>query len=364
MIPVRQLVLLGVVLLVAIGAVLYARLNNSAAPSGNAALAPKVLTVTAFQTGDPLKNDFGEATAWVQNDRLTRTIPLTGLEYPLYCNADASHCLAILGAETPNAAVSMTALVLSNGLDLSKTYILFSGIAGTPPTQGTPGAVAWASYVVDGNTVGEIDAREMPGDWKYPKVQLGCATPTCSTNFRTGTEMYKLNPTLAQWAYHLSKEVALKDDAAARAYRALYAENSPARSAPFVMAPCAFIGDSTFWHGALLSEWATWWVNYWTQGQAPYCMVGGEETPMLTAITRLAKSGRVDPERVLIQRGASNFDQQHAGQTAQESMQAAMAGVNGGSNIALENLYRAGSVVNQYILEHWNEWEKGVPPGP
>lgn len=360
MIPVRQLILLGVVLLFGIGAVVYSRLNSTA-PAVNAALAPKILTVTAFQTGDPLKNDFGEATAWVQNDQLTRTFPLAGLEYPLFCNADASHCLAILGAETPNAAVSMTALVTSNELDLSKTYVMFSGIAGTPPAQGTLGAVAWASHVVDGNAVGEIDAREMPGDWKYPKVQLDCAAPTCSTNFRTGTEMYRLNPALAQWAYSLSKNVPLNDSASARASRALYDENLPARQPPFVMAPCAFIGDSTFWHGALLSEWASWWANYWTQGQAPYCMVGGEETPMLTAITRLAKTGRVDPERVMIQRGASNFDQQHAGQTADESMHDALEGVNGGSAIALENLYRAGSVVNKYILEHWKEWEKGVP---
>jgi purine nucleoside permease len=85
---------------------------------------------------------------------------------------------------------------------------------------------------------------------------------------------------------------------------------------------------------------------------------------MLTALTRFSKTGRIDLNRVLVLRGASNFDQQHAGQTAQESLQVSLGTVNGGSTVALENIYRAGSAVNQYILDHWNEWEKGVPPLP
>lgn len=364
MIPPRSLILLGVVLLFGIGAVLYARVINPTATETQAALAPKILTVTAFQTGDPLKNDFGEANAWVRNDQLTRTLEVPGLEYPLYCNAPGSHCLAILGVGSPNAAVSMTALALSDKIDLSKTYIMFSGIAGIPPSQGTIGAVAWATHLVSANTVGEIDAREMPTDWQYPKVQLDCAAPTCSTSFRTGVELYALNPNLTEWAYRLSKDVVLHDSAKAQAFRALYPENLPAQRAPFVMTPCAFLSDSTYWHGKLYSEWAAWWVNYWTQGRAPYCMVAFEETPMLTALSRLAKTGRVDLNRVMVQRGASNFDQQHAGQSAQQSFQLALDSASGGGPIALENLYRTGSVVNQYILEHWSEWENGVPSLP
>lgn len=357
----RTLILLAIIILVAVGAVVYSRLTGGSTIATDAGLAPKILTVTAFQTGNPLQNGFGEATAWVQNDRLSRTVEIPGLDTPLYCNTDGSHCLAILGVATSNAAVSMTALALSDRIDLSKTYILFSGIAGTPPEQGTLGAVAWASHVVDGNVVSEFDAREIPDDWKYGKVQYNCATPTCSTGFRTGTELYQLNPTLTQWAYRLTKEVALADNAEAQKYRALYPEGLPARNAPFVMAPCAFLSDSTFWHGKLLSDWAAWWVNYWTQGQAPYCMVAIEETPMLTALARIAKTGRVDINRVMVLRGASNFDRQHPGQTAQESFQASLSAVNGGATAALENLYRTGSVVNKYILEHWNEWEQGVP---
>lgn len=356
----RLLLLLAFIILVGIGALVYSRLTIISGPAIDTPLAPKILTITAFQTGDPLTNGFGEATAWVKNDQLTRTIDIAGLDTPLYCSADASHCLAILGVETPNAAVSMSALLLSDKLDLSKTYIMLAGIAGTPPDQGTLGAVAWASYVVDGNLVDELDAREMPSDWQFPKAQLDCATPTCSINFRVGTEVMTLNPTLTKWAYRLSKDVALAENDPMKKYRALYPEGLPARNAPFVLPPCAFVGDSVFYHGKLMSDWAEWWVNYWTQGKAEYCMVAGEETAMLVAINRLAKTGRADPSRVMVLRGASNFDQQHEGQTAQESLQVSLSSVNGGS-AALENVYRAGSAVNKYILEHWGEWEKGVP---
>jgi purine nucleoside permease len=181
---------------------------------------------------------------------------------------------------------------------------------------------------------------------------------------RTGAELYVLNPTLTGWAYQLSKDTALADDAPAQKYRALYSEGSPARRAPFILSPCAFVGDSVLYHGKLMSDWAKGWVNYWTQGKAPYCMAAGEETAMLTALTHLSKAGRADLNRVLVLRGASNFDQPHAGQTAQESLQVSLGVGNSGSALALENVYRAGSAVNKYILDHWSEWEKGVPPLP
>jgi purine nucleoside permease len=51
----------------------------------------------------------------------------------------------------------------------------------------------------------------------------------------------------------------------------------------------------------------------------------------------------------------------HPGQTALESLQTSLNDSAGG-DIARENLYRVASVVNAYILQNWNEWEKSVPP--
>jgi purine nucleoside permease len=90
-------------------------------------------------------------------------------------------------------------------------------------------------------------------------------------------------------------------------------------------------------------------------------MAAFEDSGTLTALNRLAASGRIDLKRVMVLRAASDFDQQHPGQTALESLQASLNDSTGG-DIALENLYRVGSVVNAHILQNWNEWEKGVPP--
>lgn len=66
----------------------------------------------------------------------------------------------------------------------------------------------------------------------------------------------------------------------------------------------------------------------------------------------------MDLGRVLVLlRGASNFDRPYPGQTALESM----AATTGGLPLALENVYRAGSVVVRHILQEWQRWEGGVP---
>ena len=60
-------------------------------------IAPKVLTVTMFQTGDPLTDGSGEASVWVKNDNLDQVVPIPGSYSPLYCNASYDHCLVITG---------------------------------------------------------------------------------------------------------------------------------------------------------------------------------------------------------------------------------------------------------------------------
>jgi len=326
-------------------------------------IAPKVLTVTMFQTGDPLHGGAGEATAWVQNDALDRLIAIPGAFSPLYCNAGYDHCLTITGVGAVNAAASMMALATSDRLDLSQTYIMLAGIAGTPPDAGTLGSAAWADWVVAADLVDEIDARELPPEERYPKFRMGCAVPWCDTSSSTGTEVFRPNPVMTEWAYRLSKDVPLADNDAARAFRALYPEGLPARRAPFVTT-CGIISDSTFWHGTLLSDWARWWMQQWTAGQGRYCMVAIEGTSMLAVLARLHGTGRVDFNRAMVLRSASNFDQQYPGQTAQQSLEVSLQGVNGGGDIALRNAYLVGSAVVREIIDHWPRWEAGPPPLP
>jgi purine nucleoside permease len=208
-----------------------------------------------------------------------------------------------------------------------------------------------------------MDPRETGFDWDYLLARLGCTTPWCDQGaYVVGTEVYHLNPTLREWAYRLSQSVPLADNAQVEAYRALYPQESAVRK-PFVT-KCDGLMTDTFWAGALMSQWATWWVSQQTGEAGTYCVAAFEDSGTLTALTRLASSGLVDIQRVMVMRAASDFDQPHPGQTALESLQVSLDDSTGASNIAYENLYRAGSAVNAHILEHWSEWENGVPPLP
>src|SRR5215213_9976258 len=149
-------------------------LHTAAAPS---VIAPKVLTVSMFQTGDPLAGGSGEASVWVENDHLDQVVPIPGSYSPLYCNASFEHCLVITGVLAANAAATVMAVGLSERVDLSHSYIMVAGIGGGPPDKITVGAAAWADWIVSGDLVTELDAREMPPDWQYPKAYLGCAHP-------------------------------------------------------------------------------------------------------------------------------------------------------------------------------------------
>jgi purine nucleoside permease len=322
---------------------------------------PKILTVTMFQLGNPLDStSTGEATAWVQLRHLVNQTQIPGANSPLYCNSQGDHCLIVTGVGTANATTSLMALAMNENIDLSKTYILVAGIAGTSPNVNTIGGVVWADWVIDSTTVSEFDVREMPSDFSYPKIPYACPDQWCKEIFKLGTEIYQLNPKLVEWAYRLTEDLPLEDSPSAQASRALYPQDA-AQKKPSV-SKCTVLGGNTFWHGTLMSDWASWWVKQWTGGQSYYCMTAVEEVGILPAVYALKNTGDADPNRVMIVRVASNFDQQHPGQTAQESLAAALEGVN--TITGLKNAYIVGGAVIDYIIQHWNEWEAGVPPLP
>lgn len=352
------LCILLITLLIAFGVWNFFTQSNEPAATGR--ITPKILTVTMDQDGDPQRTNNGEASAWVRNDKLDQKVDLVGGNGPVYCNAAYEHCLVITGVGVMNASATLMALGLSEKFDLSKTYIMVAGIAGTRPEMATIGAAAWAEYIVYGGLAGGMDPRESGFDWDYLLARLGCTTSWCDQGaYVVGTEVYQLNPTLRDWAFRLSEQVPLADNAQAEAARALYPQEN-ARRKPFVT-KCDGLMTDTFWAGTRMSDWATWWVSQQTKGAGTYCMAAFEDSGTLTALNRLAASGRIDLKRVMVLRAASDFDQQHPGQTALESLQASLNDSTGG-DIALENLYRVGSVVNAHILQNWNEWEKGVPP--
>ena len=329
-----------------------------AATSGPEVIAPKVLTVTMFQTGDPLAGGSGEASVWVEKDTLDQTVPIPGSFSPLYCNASYEHCLIITGVLAANAAATIMAVGLSERVDLSQSSIMVAGIGGGPPDKITIGAAAWADWIVSGDLVTELDAREMPPDWQYPKASLGCAQQWCPDGFRTGTEVFQMDPVMTGWAYELSRDVELQDDPTAHAYAQNYPD-TVARGAPFVTT-CAILGVNDFIHGTRMSEWSAWWVSQWTAGKGQYCMSADEEGGIFTALQRQDQAGRVDRQRAMVLRVATDIDRQYPGQTAGESLAASLDSTFG--FVGLENIYLVGSPVVREIVDNWDRWREGPPP--
>lgn len=316
----------------------------------------KVLTVAMFEVGALVGDTPGEAQQWIENEGLTQVLQIPGSYSPLYCN-DRDHCLVITGQGFSNAATTLMALGFNQKVDLSKAYILIAGIAGVDPEDGTIGGAAWADWVVSGNLSHEIDAREMPANFDYPIFAQACySNPFCAERRQVGTEVYQLNSALTDWAYALSQNVQLLDNANAQAYRANYPAHLPGSQPPSVMR-CDVIAADTYWHGEMLSNWANWWVANWTGGHGNYCMTNQEDSATLTAIRRLQDAGLADYSRVMVLRTASNFDQQYPGQAAIQSLGTS----SGGFIPSVVNAYRVGSVVTDHIIDNWNVWRNGVP---
>jgi purine nucleoside permease len=168
-----------------------------------------------------------------------------------------------------------------------------------------------------------------------------------------------LNPALVDWAYRLTKDVKLEDTEAIRARREQYAETN-ARRPPFVLKGDT-LSSMTFWHGKLMSEWANDWVKYHTQGQGNYVTTAMEDTGTLQALTFLSKTGRIDLNRVMVLRAASNYDQQRPGITAAESLAETKIAQYSAYRPALEAAWRVGHVVVEELSRHWPKYRDNVP---
>jgi len=74
---------------------------------------------------------------------------------------------------------------------------------------------------VDGDLGHEIDAREIPDDWPTGYIPLRKSTPyELPRREADEGEVYRLEPALVDWAFRLTKNVALEDTPAMREQRA------------------------------------------------------------------------------------------------------------------------------------------------
>jgi purine nucleoside permease len=318
----------------------------------------KVVVVTMFEIGADSGDTAGEFQLWHERQKLDVRYPFAH-HHDLFFNPTTGVLGMVTGEGTANSATAVMELGMDPRFDLTHAYWLVAGIAGVDPEDASIGSAAWAQYVVDGDLAHEIDAREIPSDWPTGYFPLDSKKPYDPNGRPAEGQVFKLNPGFVEWAYQLTRGVDLGDSASLQRSRARYTGYPNAQKPPFVLK-----GDNlasmTFWHGKILNEWANRWVSYWTKGQGNFVTTAMEDSGTLVALTYLNTAGKVDKERVLVLRTASNYSMPPPGVTAAENMQKENEGYSG-LGASVESAYRVGSTVLEELLRKWPVYREHIP---
>ena len=334
--------------------------TDATSSASTAPIHVKIVVVAMFEPGEDTGDIPGEYQLWVEREHLDQIFPLPAGYRHVRMNKDGVLGM-VTGVATAKAAASVMALGLDPRFDLTKAYWLIAGIGGGDPADVSLGSAVWANHVIDGDIAYEIDARQIPADWKTGFVPLRKSRPfEQPVKAQLDGEAYTLNPDLVAWAYQLTKDVPLADTDNIRASRLRYTGFPNAMKPPFVT-----VGDTmssgTFWHGSLLDEWANAWTRYYTGGQGNFMIAGMEDTGTLQSLTFLNQAGRVDLNRVLVLRTVSNYDREAPGTTPAESLASMAAGKYAAYMPSLEAAETVGDKVVRDIVEHWPERENTIP---
>jgi purine nucleoside permease len=351
-------------LLCALAALLTAA-PAAAAPIAKKPIEVRVVIVTTWEVEKDGKDIIGELHAWRVKWPLATALAFPVGVHPLQYDPK-SHVLAVLtGMATARAASSIMALGTDPRFDLSHAYWIIAGTAGVDPKVGSVGSAAWARWVVDGDLSQELDARDMPADWPIGIVPYGRARPyeqPAPPGLSTDADVaFPLNPGLVHWAYAKSKDVKLPDDANLAKLRAPY--TGIAQTPPFVFEGEGLMSART-WYGAKLNDWAERWVDYWTGGNGQFAMSAEEDTGVLQALAFLARAHRVDLNRVLSQRAASDYTVGPPGMTAAEFLAKETKEGFPATPEALESLYAAAAPVARALSEDWAHTRSAIPGAP
>lgn len=329
----------------------------------------KVVVINMFEAGADTGDIPGEYQYWVEREHLDTVLPFPQGFHDLRINPQTGVLGILTGVGTARASASIMALGLDPRFDLTHAYFLVAGIGGIDPAAGSLASAVWSEWIVDGDLGYEIDPREIPHStpeeralWTTGFIPLRKNVPYEQPPQPMGTDgnaTYHLNPALVDWAYRLTKDVALPDTPEMKALRMQF-DGAAAHRPPFVLKG-ENLSASTFWHGQLMQQWARGWVKYFTGGQGTYAICGMEDTGTLQSLTFLANAHKVDLNRVLVLRTASNYDVPRNGLTATQSIADTKIGHYSAYLPSLETAYRVGHVVVDNIVDHWSQDRDHLP---
>ncbi len=327
-------------------------------PASSAPIPVKVVVVTMFEIGADTGDAPGEFQRWAEGEHLTRRFPLPNAYHDALMNDDGVLGI-VTGMGTIRAAATIMALGSDPRFDFSHAYWIVAGIAGGNPNQTSLGSAVWSNWVVDGDLAHEIDAREIPSTWSTGYVPLRKSKPYEQPRTDENGMAFHLDEPLVTWAYQLTRSIPLPDTEAIAKGRMRYAGDA-AHQPPHVQRGDT-VSSSTFFHGKLMSDWATDWVKYQTGGAGTYVTTGMEDTGTLQSLTWLAKANRIDLHRVLVLRTVSNYDQQRIGITAAESLAETKIRTYSAFLPAVNAAYLVGDTVVRELVTHWPQY-RDTPP--
>ena len=324
----------------------------------------RVVVVTMFEIGADEGDAPGEFQLWKERSGLDVRYPFPQGHHDLWYNPRTKVLGMVTGIGTLHSATNVMALGLDQRFDFTRAYWLVAGIAGIDPEDASIGSAVWSAHLVDADLAHEIDAREKPADWPTGYFARRTSGPYAQPRPESEGEVYVTNIGLMKWAYDLTKDIALPDVPGLAEARAQYVGFPNAQRPPFVLEG-GHLAGMTYWHGAILNEWANRWVEYWTDGAADYVTSAMEETGSFQAIEYLDRIGRVDRDRFMVLRAGSNYTMPPQGLTAAENLLLERKGYTGMQG-ALESLHLVGTRVIDALLADWEttrEQIPGTPPG-
>lgn len=159
-------------------------------------------------------------------------------------------------------------------------------------------------------------------------------------------------------AMAFAKNVKLQDSPAAAEFRKKF-PYAPANQPPKLVA-CDGATSDVYYTGPTLSASFEKYVNVITNGTGNYCATAQEDSAILEALLRGAKSGIVDFARIIVMRSAANFDRPPPGLSPYQYF---FYTNSGGFLPSLQNLVLAGVPIVEGIVKNWDStYCKGIVP--
>jgi purine nucleoside permease len=317
----------------------------------------RVVIVTAFEVGADTGDRAGEYQAWATV--MPQALPFPAGFRPLRYDPARKALLLSTGIGTNRAAASTMALGTDPRFDLRHAYWLVAAIGGVNPQTASVGSAAWIGDVVDTDYGYAVDPREAPAGWTAGMFPRDRRQPYEGPRGNTEYNLFPLDKPLRNWAYSLTRDIALPDTAVLRQIRAPYAAFPAAISPPIVTTGAEATGQ-TFWHGALMNAHVDKWVTYWTNGESRFVMTAMEDSGVAGSLAMLGRIGRADPARLLVLRTGSNYSMPPAGGDAVGSLIAEASGLSA-LQPSLDAAFTVGTRVVDALSSGWATYRDNIP---